>query len=312
MTQATALSLQPANKPVSDEQLLQEMTEQLPGGVKDLVLTYAGDPTLLKTDGAFRVMWQTCAEQAPLTRLVRVFDVIYSQDTFQMRVKTLFLTAMSFTSVPALKPQIDPLCAQCPQRTPPLALVAPIMEKAQPTADEDLITVFNEIANAKQLKDEPKVAAFLTEIANLPPSEKASKISTFMQQIPELLAKVTDLPLSYKQLSTLPSEIALLVNLRELYLGTNQLTQIPEALFKLVNLQVLYLNNNQLTRLPEALSKLVNLEVLFLDGNQLTQLPEALSKLGKLRALGLDGNQLTQQAKDALAPLKERGCKVFT
>ncbi len=298
MSQATALSLRLPNNAVSDEQLLQEMIELLPAvGVQNLALAYAGDPTLPTTDGAFRVMWQACLEQEPLPRLVRVIDVIYSkdtfsQDTFQMRVTTLFLTAMSFTSVPILKPELDQLCSQSSQRTTPLALVAPIMEKAQLTADEDLITVFNEIA--KQLKGEPKVAAFLTEIANLSPSEKASKISTFMQQNSELLSKITKLHVSNKKLSTLPSEIALLVNLQELLLVSNRLTQLPEALFKLVKLQVLYLSDNQLRQLPEAFFKLVNLQELNLLGNQLTQLPEALFKLVKLETLNLTGNQLTQ------------------
>src|SRR5579872_4707206 len=116
VSQATAISLKLPNNEVSDEQILQEMDcAPLPGGVKDIVLAYAGDPTLPKTDGAFRVMWQTCAEQAPLTRLVRVIDVIAFEDTFQMRVTTLFLTAMSFTSVPSFKPGVDQLCAQCPK-----------------------------------------------------------------------------------------------------------------------------------------------------------------------------------------------------
>src|SRR5437879_5370515 len=141
MAQATMLSLQLPNKAVSDEQLLDEMTALLPGGVQSLVHAYAGDPTLPRTDGAFRVIWQTSDEHAPLTRLVQVIDVLYSQDTFQMRVTTLFLTAMNFTTVPALKPELDQLCGQYPQRATPLAHVAPIMEKAQPTADQDLITV---------------------------------------------------------------------------------------------------------------------------------------------------------------------------
>jgi Leucine-rich repeat (LRR) protein len=49
-----------------------------------------------------------------------------------------------------------------------------------------------------------------------------------MQANKELLQKITKLDIGFQKLSTLPPEIALLVNLRVLNLAFNDLTQAPE------------------------------------------------------------------------------------
>jgi len=71
----------------------------------------------------------------------------------------------------------------------------------------------------------------------------------------EALFNLTELDLTYNQLTELPKEIGNLVNLTELHLSYNQLTELPKEIGNLVNLTVLGLYNNQLTELPKELQE---------------------------------------------------------
>ncbi|MCF4967598.1 leucine-rich repeat domain-containing protein [Nostoc sp. CMAA1605] len=105
--------------------------------------------------------------------------------------------------------------------------------------------------------------------------------------------KVTELNLSFKQLTSLPPEFGQLVNLQSLYLSSNQLSSLPPEFGQLVNLQSLYLSSNQLSSLPPEFGQLVNLQSLYLSSNQLSSLPPEFGQLVNLQSLDLRSNQLS-------------------
>jgi internalin A len=103
----------------------------------------------------------------------------------------------------------------------------------------------------------------------------------------------TNLDLSGNQLTSVPPEVAKLINLRYLDLGHNHLTSLPSEIAKLTNLTSLTLRENQLTSLPPEISELSNLATLELSSNGLTSLPPEIAKLINLTSLNLRENQLT-------------------
>ncbi|MGF1937523.1 MAG: COR domain-containing protein [Nostoc sp. ChiQUE02] len=104
---------------------------------------------------------------------------------------------------------------------------------------------------------------------------------------------VTELDLSFKSLTTLPTEIGRLTNLRTLDLYKNQLSSLPPEIGQLINLRSLYLYNNQLSSLPPEFVQLTNLQSLDLHTNQLSSLPPEFGQLTNLRSLNLYNNQLS-------------------
>jgi len=104
---------------------------------------------------------------------------------------------------------------------------------------------------------------------------------------------VTELDLSHKGLTTLPSEIGQLDNLTHLNLSDNQLTDLPPTICKLTNLRYFDLWNNQLTDLPSVICHLKELTALNFSGNRLTPLMPEISQLKNLTYLNLSWNQLT-------------------
>ncbi|MBR8827889.1 MAG: leucine-rich repeat domain-containing protein, partial [Gomphosphaeria aponina SAG 52.96 = DSM 107014] len=91
---------------------------------------------------------------------------------------------------------------------------------------------------------------------------------------------LTELNLSYNQLSSLPSEITNLTNLTRLDLSDNQLSSLPSEITNLTNLTSLDLRNNQLSSLPSEITNLTNLTRLYLDGNPLENPPLEVCKQG--------------------------------
>ena len=101
----------------------------------------------------------------------------------------------------------------------------------------------------------------------------AQTIRAWMEANATTLQQVNELDLSNIDLSCVPREIGLLVNLTNLNLSNNQFTTLPESFGQLANLQYLNLDGNQLTTLPESFGGLANLHWLELNHNQLTRLP---------------------------------------
>ena len=83
------------------------------------------------------------------------------------------------------------------------------------------------------------------------------------------LKKSKKLDLSFKQLQTLPDDIAILTDLEELNLEFNELTTLPNEISTIKTLKKVYLNNNQLSALPKDFSKLKNLKYLDLRNNKI-------------------------------------------
>jgi internalin A len=104
---------------------------------------------------------------------------------------------------------------------------------------------------------------------------------------------VTHLNLSWKNIKTIPPEIAQCNDLRTLFLWGNQIRIIPEEIARLKNLQVLFMDNNQISFIPDVIAQLSNLQTLNLDNNQISNIPEAISQLTKLQLLSLANNQIS-------------------
>ncbi|KAG2491761.1 hypothetical protein HYH03_009922 [Edaphochlamys debaryana] len=77
-----------------------------------------------------------------------------------------------------------------------------------------------------------------------------------------------------------------------LSLQRNQLTEVPEEIGLMVNLEHLWLFGNQLTRLPEALGSLPKLSKLWAGYNLLTELPASLGRCSLLTDLYVADNRL--------------------
>ncbi|GFY72006.1 CCR4-NOT transcription complex subunit 6-like [Trichonephila inaurata madagascariensis] len=83
------------------------------------------------------------------------------------------------------------------------------------------------------------------------------------------MTSLTSLYLNNNALTSIPSEISLLVNLAHLNLSFNQLRNIPPEMGDMTSLRELLLNNNNISTLPTQLGKLFKLCKLELTGNPL-------------------------------------------
>ena len=65
----------------------------------------------------------------------------------------------------------------------------------------------------------------------------------------------------------------------ELDLSGRELTELPTEIGKLTNLKMLSLSGNQITELPSTISQQGNLEGLYADKNQITEIPSSIIQL---------------------------------
>ena len=112
------------------------------------------------------------------------------------------------------------------------------------------------------------------------------------------LPKLQKLELYNNQLTGAIPDFSALPKLEKLDLPGNQLTGAIPNFSALPNLHALYLHKNQLTGTIPDLSALPNLQVLSLSNNQLTGAIPDFSALPKLERLDLDSNQLTGAIPD--------------
>lgn len=92
---------------------------------------------------------------------------------------------------------------------------------------------------------------------------------------------------SYNQITTLPDEFGLLVQLRLFNASHNKLQRLPDTLGQLERLKALNVSHNALTALPETMPR--SLVVLIAHHNALTRVPAQLSHT-RLVSLHLDNN----------------------
>jgi hypothetical protein len=104
--------------------------------------------------------------------------------------------------------------------------------------------------------------------------------------------QITELDLSFDNLTKIPDKICNLINLQILNLSCNDLEIIPADIGNLINLQELYLEHNNLTTIPNEIGNLINLQTLTLYGNEIIIIPVEIGKLINLQILDLSDNKL--------------------
>jgi len=121
-----------------------------------------------------------------------------------------------------------------------------------------------------------------------------------ISSIPSEVALLTALQtfyLSDNLITSVPSEIGLLTGLEELDLSGNQITSIPSEIGLLTGLEDLYLDYNEITSIPSEIGLLTGLEDLTLYNNQITSIPSEIGLLTGLEDLSLDNNEITVRSR---------------
>lgn len=134
-------------------------------------------------------------------------------------------------------------------------------------------------------------------------TDKLGVVDKNLSEIPKelgLLINLRILHLSFNHLKKIPEELGSLTKLHTLYLSHNELEKIPKEIGNLVNLRVLVLNDNKLLEIPKEFGNLINLSVLQLSNNKLTQLPKEIGNLKNLRRLELSNNEIKEIPEDLL------------
>nr|XP_006817675.1 PREDICTED: protein flightless-1 homolog [Saccoglossus kowalevskii] len=133
----------------------------------------------------------------------------------------------------------------------------------------------------------------------------------------DMLVNLSDVDLSYNELSRVPEAFYQIKSLKRINLSNNSITEISTLCDNWTNLETLNLSRNKLASLPNAICKCTSLKRLFLncnmldfDGipsgigklydlehfmaanNKLEMIPESLCRCGKLKKLVLNGNRL--------------------
>ncbi len=115
-------------------------------------------------------------------------------------------------------------------------------------------------------------------------------------------ASASELDLSGRGLTAIPSDVFSRTDLTRLDLSNNRLTGAPQSqIGQLKNLTSLDLSGNSLTGLPAELGQLNKLETLNVSNNKLTGLPMELGNLTQLRVLDVSGNPYSKQDLDGIA-----------
>jgi hypothetical protein len=138
----------------------------------------------------------------------------------------------------------------------------------------------------------PQARAFLNGMGVKDTASKAQDIREWMNVHPNELSTLTQLDLSNKDLTQLPKEIHLLVQLQKLNISHNQITIWPEAISQLANLRHLDISSNKLTALSAGINHLANLRTLRVGFNKIQNLPIEIGQLAHLEALDLIQNKL--------------------
>lgn len=111
--------------------------------------------------------------------------------------------------------------------------------------------------------------------------KKASSLRSFVKS-KKKREEVTDLDLSFLELSELPEEILKFSNLRVLKLTKNHLSTLPDWLSSMKNLEQIWLGSNEFTDFPSVLKEVPKLHLVDISYNQISELrnPEDYKLLG--------------------------------
>ncbi|MDR0407517.1 MAG: leucine-rich repeat domain-containing protein [Campylobacteraceae bacterium] len=109
----------------------------------------------------------------------------------------------------------------------------------------------------------------------------------------ENLVELTELNISFHELTDIPSELCNITSLMQLVADDNKLTLLPKEITNLINLTKLSLDGNLLTKIPQELFNLVKLQKLSLENNKLTVIPKEIANLTSLKEINLSNNHLS-------------------
>lgn len=108
-----------------------------------------------------------------------------------------------------------------------------------------------------------------------------------------------ELDLSHQNLTHIPSEIGLLVNLQKLQLFVNNISGLPKEMTTLKKLHWLGLAGNNMTNF-KTVSSLRHLRWLSFAGNNLSHLPKEIGNLTNLKEFNLSYNPIYQAEQDQI------------
>ncbi|MBI4781817.1 MAG: leucine-rich repeat domain-containing protein [Oscillatoriophycideae cyanobacterium NC_groundwater_1537_Pr4_S-0.65um_50_18] len=126
-----------------------------------------------------------------------------------------------------------------------------------------------------------------------------------LTDLPSEIAQLTNLTvlnLFFNQIPAVPDSIAQLTNLTKLNLSGNQITAILDSIAQLTNLTDLNLSFNRIPAIPDSIAQLTNLTELYLYSNQIPAIPDSIAQLTSLTRFSLSGNQITA-IPDSIAQL---------
>jgi Leucine-rich repeat (LRR) protein len=113
------------------------------------------------------------------------------------------------------------------------------------------------------------------------------------------------LDLSQMNLSSLPSELGLFLQLTELKLHQNRIERLPEEIARLTRLKKINLNLNPLREFPLVLTQLSRIEEISLSETGIENLPIEIGRLENLIQIDLSGNFLSD------LPVEIENCKAL-
>ncbi|CAG8562928.1 1269_t:CDS:10 [Gigaspora margarita] len=129
--------------------------------------------------------------------------------------------------------------------------------------------------------------------------------NNLFKEFPQVICNIvtlSELDLSYNEITSIPEEIGKLVHLKKLFLIGNLIDKLPESFQNLTSLQELDIRRNKITNL-NTISLIPNLEIFLTEFNNLSTVDISSKSLQKLI---LSKNQLTQfSLKETGSSLKE-------
>ena len=109
---------------------------------------------------------------------------------------------------------------------------------------------------------------------------------------------ITELDLSYKNLSYIDSNIKYFINLRKLYLNNNNIKEISKKIQYLTKLNRLSFSNNKIEKIPKEIGNLIELQKLNLSFNKIGEIPKEIQYLTSLLEFNLSFNKIGKISKE--------------
>ena len=109
---------------------------------------------------------------------------------------------------------------------------------------------------------------------------------------------ITELDLSYKNLTYIDPNIKYFVNLQILNLFNNEIKEIPKEIQYLTGLKELILSYNEIEAISKEILYLTQLQTFILSYNKIKEIPKEIQYLLQLKELYMYGNQIKEIPKE--------------